>query len=277
MQTVFPELTDDVIGRMKGASPRMHEVMTLLIRHAHAFVREAALTQDEWRAGIDFLTRTGQMCSDSRQEFILLSDILGVSMLVDAVAHQSADKGITESTVLGPFYAGPQRELDQGESILLREEDVEPLVMKGRVAGPDGKSIAGATVEVWQTATNQLYDVQDENQPHGHLRATFRTDEQGKYEFRTILPVSYPIPDDGPAGQLLRALGRHPFRPAHVHFMIGAPSYRQLVTHLFLAGDEYLESDAVFGVKPSLVVAPVRQDGVSTITYDFGLARVPQA
>ena len=274
MQTVFPELTDDVIGRMKGASPRMHEVMTLLVRHLHAFVREAALSQDEWRAGIAFLTRTGQMCSDSRQEFILLSDILGVSMLVDAVAHQSSDKGITDSTVLGPFYAGPQRELDQGESILLREEDGEPLIMRGRVSDPDGRPIVGAMVEVWQTATNQLYDVQDENQPHGHLRATFRTDAQGRYEFRTILPVSYPIPDDGPAGQLLRALGRHPFRPAHVHFMISAPSYRQLVTHLFLKGDPYLESDAVFGVKPSLVVEPVRRDGISTITYDFGLARV---
>ena len=273
MPTVFPELTDEVIDRMKAASPRMREVMTLLIRHVHAFVREAALTQDEWRAGIDFLTRTGQMCSDSRQEFILLSDILGVSMLVDAVAHQSADEGVTDSTVLGPFYAGPQRELDQGESILLREEDGEPLVMRGRVAGPGGEPVVGAKVEVWQTAPNQLYDVQDENQPHGHLRATFHTDEHGRYEFRTILPVSYPIPDDGPAGQLLRALGRHPFRPAHVHFMISAPSYRQLVTHLFLKGDEYLESDAVFGVKPSLVVEPVGRDGISTITYDFGLAR----
>ena len=272
MQTVFPELTDDVIGRMKGASPRLHEVMTLLIRHLHAFVRETALTQDEWRAGVDFLTRTGQMCSDNRQEFILLSDILGVSMLVDAIANHAED-GVSDSTVLGPFYAGPQRELDNGESILLREEDGEPLLMTGSVSDADGKPIAGAQVEVWQTATNQLYDVQDENQPHGHLRATFHTDERGRYEFRTILPVSYPIPDDGPAGQLLQALGRHPFRPAHVHFMISAPSYRQLVTHLFLAGDKYLESDAVFGVKPSLVVQPVRRDGVLTIAYDFGLAR----
>ena len=275
MQTVFPELTDDVIGRMKGASPRLHEVMTLLIRHLHAFVRETALTQDEWRAGVDFLTRTGQMCSDNRQEFILLSDILGVSMLVDAIANHAED-GVSDSTVLGPFYAGPQRELDNGESILLREEDGEPLLMKGHVSDADGKPVVGAQVEVWQTATNQLYDVQDENQPHGHLRATFHTDERGRYEFRTILPVSYPIPDDGPAGQLLQALGRHPFRPAHVHFMISAPSYRQLVTHLFLAGDKYLESDAVFGVKPSLVVQPVRRDGVLTIAYDFGLARAQE-
>ena len=275
MQTVFPELTEDVIGRMTGASPRLRAVMTLLIRHLHAFVRESGLTQDEWRSGIDFLTRTGQMCSDSRQEFILLSDILGVSMLVDAVANHAED-GVSESTVLGPFYAGPQRELDNGASILLREEDGEPLLMKGRVSDADGKPVAGAQVEVWQTATNQLYDVQDENQPHGHLRATFRTDAHGSYKFRTILPVSYPIPDDGPAGQLLRALGRHPFRPAHVHFMISAPSYRKLVTHLFLAGDKYLESDAVFGVKPSLVVQPVRRDGTLTVAYDFGLARAQE-
>ena len=272
MNAVFPELTEDVIARMTGASPRLRELMTLLIRHLHAFVRESALTQDEWRTGIDFLTRTGQMCTGSRQEFILLSDILGVSMLVDAVANQS-DQGVSESTVLGPFYAGVQRELDKGDSILLREEDGEPLVMKGRIADADGKPIAGAQIEVWQTATNQLYDVQDEDQPHGHLRATFHADARGDYEFRTILPVSYPIPDDGPAGQLLRSLGRHPFRPAHVHFMISAPSYRTLVTHLFLAGDEYLHSDAVFGVKPSLVVQPVPMNGSLTVAYDFGLAR----
>ena len=276
MKEVFPELTQDVVARMTGATPRLREVMTLLIRHLHSFVRESALTQDEWRTGIDFLTRTGQMCSETRQEFILLSDILGVSMLVDAVAHHSG-AGITDSTVLGPFYTGPQRELNQGDSILLRAEDGEALVMKGRVADASGEPIAGARVEVWQTATNELYDVQDENQPRGHLRATFKTDARGAYAFRTILPVSYPIPNDGPAGQLLQGLGRHPFRPAHVHFMISAPGYRQLVTHLFLEGDKYLESDAVFGVKPSLVVRPVRQDGGLTISYDFGLARVPDA
>ncbi len=277
MESVFPELTEDVIGRMGGASPRLREVMTLLVRHLHSFVREAALTQEEWSTGIEFLTRTGQMCSGNRQEFILLSDILGVSMLVDAIDHQSSSERVTDSTVLGPFYAGPQRELAKGDSILLREEDGEPLLMKGRVADASGTPIAGAKVEVWQTATNQLYDVQDENQPHGHLRATFTTDERGEYAFRSILPVSYPIPDDGPAGQLLRGLGRHPFRPAHVHFMISAPSHRKLVTHLFLKGDKYLDSDAVFGVKPSLVVQPVRQDGTLTIAHDFGLARAQDA
>ncbi len=271
MHDVFPELTEDVIGRMKGAEPRLREVMTLLIRHLHAFVREAALTQDEWRVAIDFLTRTGHMCSESRHEFILLSDILGVSTLVDAINNEGGE-GITDSTVLGPFYTGPQRELVNGDSILLREEDGEPLVLRGRVANEHGIPIAGAKVEVWQTATNQLYDVQDAEQPHGHLRATFRTDADGHYEFKTVMPVSYPIPSDGPAGQLLGKLGRHPFRPAHVHFMVSAPGYRTLVTHLFLAGDKYLQSDAVFGVKPSLIVKPECADGVQTVTFDFGLA-----
>jgi hydroxyquinol 1,2-dioxygenase len=274
MREVFPELTQDVIGRMQSVEPRLREVMTLLIRHLHAFVREAALTHDEWRVAIDFLTHTGQICSDSRQEFILLSDILGVSMLVDAINNE-AGECITDSTVLGPFYAGPQRVLANGESILLREEDGEPLVMRGRVANDHGAPIVGAKVEVWQTAPNQLYDVQDAEQPRGHLRATFRTDGHGKYEFKTVVPVSYPIPSDGPAGQLLEKLGRHPFRPAHVHFMISAPGYRTLVTHLFMSGDKYLHSDAVFGVKPSLIVKPKRDGPVQVVTFDFGLAASP--
>jgi protocatechuate 3,4-dioxygenase beta subunit len=270
---VFPKLTRDVIDRMQGAtSARLREVMAIVVRHLHAIVREAQLTQGEWWQAIDFLTRAGKMCSDSRQELILLSDILGVSMLVDAVDNV-AGPGISDSTVLGPFYAGHQRELAQGDSILLREEASEPLAMSGRVTDPEGQPVGDALIEVWQTAPNQLYDVQDRDQPPGHLRASFRTDTTGAYLFRTILPVSYPIPDDGPAGQLLAAMGRHPFRPAHIHFMISAPGYRTLVTHLFFEGDEFLESDAVFGVKPSLVVRPVLKGGVSTVEYDFGLAR----
>lgn len=269
---VFPELTDDVIGRIApSADDRLRVVMTSLVRHMHAFVRDVGLSQEEWRAGIDFLTRTGQICSDSRQEFILLSDILGVSMLVDAINHPDGE-GITASTVLGPFYAGQQRELEADASILLRDEDAQPLIMSGRIKDKSGAPIEGACIEVWQTAPNQLYDVQDSGQPEGHLRATFRSDTGGRYRFRTILPVSYPIPDDGPAGQLLGAMGRHPFRPAHIHFKISAPGRRQLVTHLFLAGDDYLASDAVFGVKSSLVVEPVERDGELVIEHDFGLA-----
>jgi hydroxyquinol 1,2-dioxygenase len=269
---VFPELTHDVIDRMRDAeNPRLREILELVVSHVHAIVREAKITHDEWRQAIDFLTRAGKMCSESRQEFILLSDILGISMLVDAIDHVGGP-GISESTVLGPFYAGQQRELAAGESILLREEEGDPLEMRGHVTDSLGRPIANSLVEVWQTAPNQLYDVQDENQPSGHLRASFRTDAAGTYRFRTIMPVSYPIPNDGPAGQLLAAMGRHPFRPAHIHFMISAPGYRTLVTHLFLDGDQYLGSDAVFGVKPSLIIRPRLIEGINTVEYDFGLA-----
>src|SRR6476619_3286760 len=269
---IFPELTHDVIARMDHAqSARLRDVMEIVVRHLHAIVREAKVTQGEWAKAIDFLTRAGQMCSESRQELILLSDILGVSMLVDAV-DTVAGPGITDSTVLGPFYAGEQRQLAQGDSILLREEASEPLVMGGRVTDPEGQPVGDALIEVWQTAPNQLYDVQDRDQPQGHLRASFRTDTAGAYRFRNIMPVSYPIPDDGPAGQLLAAMGRHPFRPAHIHFMISAPGYRTLVTHLFFDGDEYLGSDAVFGIKPSLIIRPRLIKGINTFEYDFGLA-----
>ncbi len=268
---VFPELTEDVVGRIAAtAGARVREVMEMLIRHLHAFVREASLSHEEWRNAIEFLTQTGKMCSENRQEFILLSDILGVSMLVDAV-NNSAGTGLTDSTVLGPFYAGRQRELEPGDTILLREEDGPPLIVEGTVTSQNGDPIRNALVEVWQTAPNQLYDVQDDAQPEGHLRASFRTDGRGTFSFESILPVSYPIPDDGPAGQLLQMMGRHPFRPAHVHFMISASGHRTLVTHLFLAGDAYLESDAVFGVKPSLIVAPEERDGSFRIVYHFGL------
>src|SRR5260221_9349784 len=270
---VFPELTRDVIDRMRNAkSARLREIMDSVIRHLHAIVREMKMTQGEWWQAIDFLTRAGKMCSESRQELILLSDILGVSMLVDAVDNV-AGPGISDSTVLGPFYAGHQRELAQGDSILLREEASEPLVMSGHVTDPEGQPVAEALIEVWQTAPNQLYDVQDRNQPQGHLRASFRTDMAGTYRFPTIMPVSYSIPHDCPAGQLLAAMGRHPFRPAHIHFMISAPGYRTLITHLFFEGDDFLESDAVFGVKAPLIIRPELKGRVNTVEYNFGLAR----
>jgi protocatechuate 3,4-dioxygenase beta subunit len=262
----------DAIRRMEACpDARLRSLMAGLIRHLHDFVREYRVSEAEWRAAIDFLTQTGQTCSGARQEFILLSDVLGVSMVVDAINHP-AEGAVTESTVFGPFYSGEQPELQAGASILRREEPGEMLTLKGVISSEKGFPLAGAKVEVWQTSVNGMYDVQDINQPAGHLRGTFRADEAGRYCLRTVTPVSYPIPVDGPVGQLLGALGRHPFRPAHIHFMISAARHRRLVTHLFIAGDRYLESDAVFGVKPSLVVTPVDVGDGRCVCHNFVLA-----
>ncbi|HZU62502.1 MAG TPA: dioxygenase [Novosphingobium sp.] len=270
---IFPELTEAVIAAMADApDPRLRQIMTSLIRHVHAVVRETRLTEAEWGQAIAFLTAAGQISNDRRQEFILLSDTLGVSMLVDAINHDDGPE-VTPSTVFGPFYSGLQPGLAMGASILMRPEAGTPTLVSGIIAGHDGMPIAGALIEVWQTAPNQLYDVQDPDQPEGHLRGTFRTGVDGAYSFQTVLPVSYPIPDDGPVGKMLGALGRHPNRPAHIHFMISAPGHRRLVTHIFIAGDAYLEGDAVFGVKPGLIVAPEKTAEGAVIHYDFRLAQ----
>ncbi|WCT79239.1 dioxygenase [Novosphingobium humi] len=269
----FAAITEATIDRMAEApNARLREILTIGLRHLHDAIRETRLTETEWDAAIAFLTRTGQMCTAERQEFILLSDVLGVSMLVDALNHAGGE-GVSESTVFGPFYAGRQPLLAAGASILKRPEEGTPLHLRGTVSSALGLPIAGALVEVWQTAPNGLYDVQDQEQPVGHLRASFETAADGSFAFETILPVSYAIPDDGTVGALLKALGRHPNRPAHIHFMITAGGFRRLVTHLFIDGDPYLESDAVFGVKSSLIVQPqALADGSLAVEYPFTLA-----
>ncbi len=264
-------ITEAVIARMQGCKDaRLHSVMASLVRHLHDFVREIEPTEEEWWRAIDFLTRTGQTCDDKRQEFILLSDTLGVSMLVDAIVHRG-ESGATESTVLGPFYVKDQPVLPLGASIVKGPMAGHELTVMGRILDIDGHAIAGARVEVWQTAPNGNYDVQDPHQPAGNMRGTFVTGADGRYRFTTRLPVSYPIPTDGPVGRLLDALGRHPYRPAHIHFMVAAEGHVRLVTHLFTAGDEYLDSDAVFGVKPSLIVRPKSAGDGVVIEYDFRL------
>ena len=267
--TAGEEITREAIDRMESCpDARLRTLMVGIISHLHDFVREYQPSDAEWATAIDFLTRTGQMCSEDRQEFILLSDVLGVSMMVDTV-NRPVSGGATESTVFGPFYSGEQTELDYGASILRRPEAGERLLVEGKVCRESGSPLANAKVEIWQTAPNGLYDVQDDDQPKGHLRGTFRTDTLGRYSFETVRPVSYPVPGDGPVGQLLAALGRHLYRPAHIHFMISAPGHRKLVTHLFLADDPYLSSDTVFGVKPSLVVTPKPDGGQSRVKHDF--------
>jgi catechol 1,2-dioxygenase len=232
--------------------PRLRRVLTSLVGHLHAFVKDVELTEAEWAVAIDFLTRTGQTCSDVRQEFILLSDVLGVSMLVETINHRTGGTA-TESTVLGPFHMveSPRRQL--GDDIVLDRKGT-PCLVSGRVTGPDDEPLAGATVDVWQTNEDGFYDVQQPGiQPPGNLRGLFTADADGRFWFRSVVPRFYPIPDDGPVGQLLAATGRHPNRPAHLHVIAAAPGYRPVTTHVFVADSPYLDSDAVFGVKESLI------------------------
>jgi len=235
----------------------------------------------EWEAAIAFLTRTGQMCDGKRQEFILLSDTLGASMLVDAINHR-LPAGATETTVLGPFFVPNAPKFENGADISGGLEG-ELLFVEASVAAADGTRLAGAVVDVWQSDDDGFYDVQRTDLSSAALRGQFRADAEGRVFFRTIQPAAYPIPYDGPVGDMLTATNRHPWRPAHVHFMISAPGYETLVTHVFSAGDQYLDSDAVFGVKNSLIREFVHHqpgklpDGTETekpwrhLAYDFGL------
>lgn len=253
------QITQNVLVSMENTSnARLKTVMTSLVQHLHAFVSEVGLTQEEWMTGIQFLTRTGQMCDDKRQEFILLSDTLGVSMLVDAVNHRLS-VGATESTVFGPFYRDGAAELPLGANIS-QDGHGEPTVVIGKVLSTDGKPIAHALLDVWETNENGLYEQQDPEQPDMNLRGKFHTDNEGNYYFVGIKPVSYSIPDDGPVGQMLRGLSRHPMRPAHIHMLVSAEGFAPVTTHLFVKGDKYLDSDAVFGTKDSLIVDFIRHD-----------------
>ena len=242
-----------VNARMRAdTDPRLREVMAILVKHLHAAVKEAGLTTEEWTRGIEFLTDVGHMCTAWRQEFILLSDVLGVSMLVDALDHDRP-AGSTENTVLGPFYLADAPRYQNGADICLDGKG-EPLLVSGRVVGPDGAPIAGATVDVWAANDEGFYDVQQKGvQPDFNLRGVFTTDADGEYWFRSVKPRFYPIPDDGPVGKLLAALGRNPYRPAHLHFIVRSPGFDTVVTHIFTPDCPYISEDAVFGVKPSLV------------------------
>jgi len=276
-------ITEAVLARFADApSPRIKLISEALVRHLHAFAREVRPSQTEWESGIDFLTRTGQMCSPTRQEFILLSDALGVSMLVDAINHP-LPMGATETTVLGPFYVDDPPEFPLGANISGGKEG-KALFVEGTVKATDGTPIAGAWVDTWHADAEGYYDVQLSDVPELDMRARLRTDDQGRFWYKSIVPAYYPIPADGPVGQMLAAQGRHPYRPAHVHFMIGAPHFETLITHVFLDGDPYLDSDVVFGVKDSLIrglgeVGPGTtpeghevDETASLLTYHFVLA-----
>jgi hydroxyquinol 1,2-dioxygenase len=248
------ELTAAVIKSFEEVpQPRLKFLMEELVRSLHDFVRKTDLTFGEWEYAIDFLTRVGQKCTPSRQEFILLSDVLGVSMLVDAVNHR-AREGATETTVLGPFYVGEHKAMPHGADI---SPDLagERMFVQGRVTDLSGKPLANVPVDVWHADDDGWYDSQKPNyETEGpSSRGRFITDDDGRFFFRTILPCSYPIPTDGPVGQMILDLRRHPMRPAHVHFLVNARGHEPLVTHVFVEGDKYIDSDVVFGVKKELI------------------------
>lgn len=267
---------ETVIGSMKKcADPRLKEVMAAIVRHLHAAVKEVEPSREEWMKAILFLTDTGHMCNDWRQEFILLSDILGVSMLVDAI-NSRRPTGASENTVLGPFHIEGAPELEMGANICLDGKG-EPMLVHGRILDTDGNPLQGATIDVWQANDEGFYDVQQKGiQPDFNLRGKFTTGPDGRYRFKAVKPKFYPIPDDGPVGQLLDKLGRHPYRPAHFHYIISKEGYDPLTTHIFDPDDPYINSDAVFGVKESLMAkfepiensAKQAENGFDGLYYD---------
>lgn len=278
------QITAAVLARMEQcADARFREVMRSLVSHLHDFVREVRLTEEEWMSAIQFLTDTGKACTDKRQEFILLSDTLGVSILVITLNHPAVD-GTTDSTVLGPYYREGAPEMPHGAN-LVQGVKGEPAFYSGRVLGSDGTPIAGALLDVWSGDGEGTYDMQMEGEADMKARGRIRTDAEGRYAFRSIRPECYPVPTDGPVGRMLRKMGRHPMRPGHIHMIVSAPGCHAVTTHLFAAGSEYLDSDAVFGVKESLVTGFRRHppgtapDGTRidvpyyTVNYDFRLRR----
>jgi hydroxyquinol 1,2-dioxygenase len=273
-------LTEQVLQRLANCSDaRTRQINEALVRHLHAFIREIEPGFDEWLAAINFLTDVGHMCDGKRQEFILLSDVLGASMLVDSINHR-LPAAATESTVLGPFYVEGPRKYPLGADITEGSQGT-PMLVLGTVKNIKGQPLTHATVDVWHSDADGFYDVQ--HLPGFALRARFATDEKGGFHFWTLRPTAYPVPSDGPVGKMLRLQGRHPYRPAHVHFMIEAPDYQRLVTHVFASGDQYLDSDVVFGVKRSLIrdyvmhAAGKAPDGrlvdqeYAVLSYDFVL------
>ena len=245
-------ITDAVIARFANCEDqRLKDIMGALVTHLHAFVRETRLTEAEWLKGIEFLTATGHITNDKRQEFILLSDTLGVSMLTVAMNHGKPAQA-TEATVFGPFHVADAPAFENGADIAGGAPG-QPLFVSGTVRDLEGRPIAGASVDTWQADDDGLYDVQIAGLQAYRARGTLRTDADGRFWFKSVLPVAYPIPTDGPVGAMLLATGRHPWRPAHVHFMIEAPGFESLTTHVFRDGDRYLDSDTVFGVRASLL------------------------
>lgn len=257
------------------AGERLKEVMESLVVHLHAFAKDIHLSVDEWNVAIDFLTKTGQVCSSERQEFILLSDTLGLSMLVDAINNRRP-AGATENTVLGPFHVDDAPIRQMGDNISL-DGVGQSCLFEGRVIDVLGNPIKGAMIDVWSDNGDGYYDIQQPDlQPKWNNRGRFITGDDGGYRFRGIKPVSYPIPNDGPVGQMLEKLGRHPFRPAHMHFIVTAPEFEKIITHTFISDDPYINDDTVFGVKESLIAKYEYLGGATDWECSYEFVMVPK-
>lgn len=279
IRKLTPEtITAAVLDQMAATpDPRLKEIMLAAVEHLHAFARETRLTPAEWVKGIAFMTEVGRMCTPDRQEFILLSDTLGLSALVNLMHDRTAVETGTDTSLLGPFYRESTPQLARGAHIA-RKADGPEAALWGRVTDVQGRPLAHATVSVWQTSAQGLYDVQHEGAPIDY-RGVFETDGEGRYWLRTVLPIGYSIPMDGPVGALARAQARHGMRPAHIHFLVGAPGYRELITALYLKGDPHLADDMVFGVSSDLVAEVKALDpdcplpGLPSVRFDLRLAR----
>ena len=264
-------ITQAVLARLATTTdPRLKEIMTSLVQHLHAFAREVRLTEPEWLQGIEFLTATGQMCDSKRQEFILLSDTLGLSMLTVAM-NNDKPLGCTEPTVFGPFFLEEAPRFKLGDDVANGAKG-EPCMVRGTVKSLDGTPVPNALINVWQADADGNYDVQYTHLAHPQARGILNADAEGKFHFKTILAEAYPIPSDGPVGKMLAATKNHPWRPAHLHFMIEAAGYERLITHVFRDHDQYLDSDVVFGVRSSLIADWVKlPDGSYSLEFDFVL------
>ena len=270
-QTPSPEeeITQAALQRVaESAEGRTRDILLSLTRHLHGFIREVEPTEAEWLSAIRFLTETGHKCDENRQEFILLSDTLGATMLIDAINNRKPT-GATESSVLGPFYREGAPDYDNGADLADGVTDGEPVLVSGKVTDLEGGPIAGAVLDIWQTAPNAEYAAQDSSGTSFDLCGRLTTEADGRYWFRTRKPVSYTIPGDGPVGAMLAAAGRHNWRPAHIHFMLSAEGYETLVTQLFTDDDPYLGTDAVFGVKDSLIVHYDETNKGLRLDHDF--------
>ncbi len=252
MRNVTPESLTETLLSLSGpdTDPRLQEVLTALVNHLHAFAKEVNLTHDEWRKGLELLTKAGEISTPERNEFVLFSDVLGLSSLVDMI---NSPEGCTNSSVLGPFHILGAPEIPVGGD-LIADNEGQQVVVEGYVRDKSGQPIEGANIEIWQTADNGLYSNQDEAQPDYNLRASLITGADGRYALSTVRPAPYLVPTDGPVGELLDATGRHAWRPSHLHFIVHADGFRTLVTEVFPSDDPYLDEDAVFGVRSDLVM-----------------------